>query len=751
MNNYVPVFLLNQLVILPNQEIKIDITNEISKRVIKQASKNNNQVLVIAPQNYLESSPSIDDLPKVGVLTNIKSKIELSNGNLRVVLRGEMRVHIAKYYHNSKTNILKCTTEIIEIPSFDETTATAIRRKLKDLIKEYIDLNNHVTNSILHSINKTEDLNIITDLITCFMPFTFAKKLEYMQTINPINRANLLIKDIQEEINISNIDKELNEKIQENLENSQREFILKEKLKEINNELGNNKDEEVTQLIEDINNLKLSNTITNKLMNEVRKFANTSDYSPESAVLKNYLDTIINLPWHRFSNEEVDVKAVQSYLNQTHYGLTEVKDRICEYVSLKKKNPFLTSPIICLVGPPGVGKTSIAMAIAKALKREFYKISVGGLNDSTELIGSRKTYLGASPGKIIQGILKCQVNNPVMLIDEIDKMVKDYKGDPAATLLEILDETQNQFFIDNYLEEPFDISHVFFILTANNVEDIPYTLLDRLEIINISSYSLYEKIDIARNFLLKNILETYQSNLKVTKETLEYIILHFTKEPGVRELKRCLDKIVRKIEVNEKDAKSITINLACKYLGKEIENYLPSIRDYGIANVLAYTNMGGQIAHVEVSKVKGTGRLIITGNAGDVLKESVQVAFAYIVNEYEIEYQQYDVYVHFTQNGLKKNGPSAGSAVAAAILSMFYKKVLSSEVAFTGEITLKGNVLPVGGLKEKLIAATTENVKMVYIPKANEMDLTDIPTNVFEKVAIKLVSNFSEIYDGIFH
>ena len=403
-----------------------------------------------------------------------------------------------------------------------------------------------------------------------------------------------------------------------------------------------------------------------------------------------------------------------------------------------------------MVGPPGVGKTSIAMAIAGSLNLKFYKISVGGLNDSTELIGSRKTYLGAMPGKIMQAIIKSDVKNPVILIDEVDKLVKDYKGDPAATLLEILDETQNKYFVDNYIEEPFDLSEVIFILTANEADKIPNTLLDRLEIIPIDSYSIYEKIGIAKNYLLKEIFEEYNVNYKVSKEVLEYIVTKYTKEPGVRELKRILEKLVRKIYVYEEGMKSITINLANKYLGKEIVNYLPKIRNYGIANTLAYTTLGGLTSHVEVSKVAGTGKLTITGNTGDILKESVEVVKAFLASEYEIDTNSFDIHVHFLSASQKKDGPSAGVSIAVAMISLFEKRLVDGDVAFTGEMTLKGEILPVGGLKEKLIACANEGIKTVFIPRANEMDLIDIPENVFDLVSIKLVSDFTEIYDALF-
>ena len=752
MTTHTPVFILSELVILPNQDVKIDVSNEGSKKVIKEASKNNDsQVLVIAPKNTLESTFAIEDLPSIGVVAKIRSKLELSSGNIRIVLRGLKRVKVTKYFQNRKTNILKCSYDLVQILDYDTTKEIAIKRKLISLTHKYIEINKSISNSILQSLREENDLNFLTDLITSFMPFPFIKKLEYMENINPINRASSLIEDLQSEINISDIDRQIDEKLQENLENSQREYILKEKLKEINNELGNDKNIEINELTEKLENLQIDLLTKNKLMLEIKKYSISSDYSPESSVLKNYLETVINLPWQKEDKENDDIKDIAKKLNESHFGLKEVKERIVEYIALKENSPLLSAPIICLVGPPGVGKTSIAMSIANSLNRKFYKISVGGLNDSTELIGSRKTYLGAAPGKIIQAIIKCDSSNPLILIDEVDKMVKDYKGDPASTLLEILDESQNKYFTDNYIEEPFDLSKVMFILTANEIDKIPHTLLDRLEIIQIDSYSLYEKIDIAKNYLLKDIFSKYNLSLKVQKETLEYIVSNYTKEPGVRELKRILEKLVRKIYVYEKELKSITMTMANKYLGKEIDNYIPKIRDYGIANTLAYTAIGGQVSHVEVAKVKGSGKIDVTGSVGTILKESVMVVKGYLASEYEIEVNNFDIFVHFMSASQKKDGPSAGISIAVAMLSLFKKKLISGDIAFTGEITLKGDILPIAGLKEKLIAAASNNIKTVFIPKANEMDLINIPEHIFDKVAIKLVSNFSEIYSELFH
>lgn len=751
MNNLLPVLILNEVIILPNQEIKIDLNNEFSKKVIWASAKNElNKVLVIAPINTLESSPSIEDLPRVGVVAKVKSKVELPNNKLRVIIKGEERVSINKYYQNKNTNVLKCSFNVIELPSFSKANETAIQRKLIELTKNYILLNKNVSNSILKTLDERKSLSDITDIITSFLPFSFSKKLSYMETINPLTRAENLINDLNEEILVTKIDRELDEKLTQSIENGQREFILKEKLKEINSELGITKENEIASLKEKLSSLSLEEKTYNKLLNEINKYSTCSEFSPEAAVIKNYLDTVLNLPWNSETVLNTDIKKIKNELDATHYGLVELKERICEYAYFLSKNTQLSAPVICLLGAPGVGKTSSAYSIAKALNREFIKISVGGLNDSTELIGSRRTYLGASAGKIMQGIIKCKVKNPVILIDEVDKMVKDYKGDPASTLLEILDSTQNKYFIDNYIEEPFDLSKVMFILTANSLDNIPSTLLDRLEIINMDNYLTSQKIDIAKNYLIKDIFSEYKAEIKISKEVLEFVIENYTKEPGVRELKRLLEKLIRKVIVNEPNAKSITILHVNKYLDNRNINYLPEITTSGIANILAYTTVGGRLSHIEVVKYKGTGKVTITGCAGEILKDSINVVISYLANNYNIDLKNQDLHFHFLESYVKKDGPSAGVSIAVALMSLIKNKKISSQIAFTGELSLKGDILPVGGLKEKVVVATTEGITKVFVPSANAFEVANISENITNNIEIVLVSNFTEIYDALF-
>jgi ATP-dependent Lon protease len=617
------VILLKKLVIFPSQEIKLDIKSELSKEIIISSSQNdNNKILVVPPIN------DTPNLPFIGVVSLIESKIILPNKNLRVVLKGIKRVEIVKYYNKEHEDILKATFKDIKPTTITLEEDIAIKRKLITSLNNYIEGNPSLSNAIVSSVSNTKDLNLLTDMIESFLPLDASKKQQYMIETNPLNRANNLLLDLNKEIKIIKVEQDIDDKVNENLQTSQKQFILKEKLREIKKELGEKslKDEDVEKFNDTLNKLNLNERTARKLQDEIEKYSLASDNSPETTILRNYIDMLLSLPWNKSSKEITDINKVKKALDSTHYGLQEIKERVIEYVGVKKLNPTLCSPIICLIGPPGVGKTSIACSIASSLNREFIKISVGGLNDSTELIGSRRTYLGANPGKIIQGLKKCGTNNPVILIDEIDKMVKDYKGDPASTLLEILDPIQNENFVDNYIEEPFDLSHVFFILTANLEQDIPSTLLDRLEIINLNSYTEYEKVSIAKKYLIPNIYKEYGLDSKskyFNDDIIKTIINNYTNESGVRELDRLLKKHLRKIILDESLDQSLE-----NTLGKK-KYHLEQIADYfepGCANALAYTPLGGLVLKLETIKIPGTGKIIITGMTGQVLEESVSVA-----------------------------------------------------------------------------------------------------------------------------
>ena len=750
----IPVILLKNLVILPNQEIKLELNNVISGKAINDASSNfKSEILVVAPMDVLEEEPSVDDLPKVGVIAKIKNKID-NDGVIEVKLRGLKRVAVNKYYQEKNNDVLYSEVMYIDLPSLVEEEENAILRKLVDTLKKYINISKGISNDILNFVSNNKDLNKITDAITSFLPFNISKKLEYMQEINPIKRAKALIKDMNEEIKGIEIDNELEEKIDESLQNDQRKFILKEKMKVLKQELGEDswKKEEVLEYRKILDKLKIDKKTKDHFSHEIDKYEIMSDDALEVSVMHNYLDWVLHLPWNKTRKENANFDEVYKELNKSHFGMDEIKTRISEYVAIKNLNRNIQSPIICLVGPPGVGKTTIAMSIAKALNRDFYKISVGGLNDSTELVGSRRTYLASAPGKIIQGLNKCGSNNPLMLIDEVDKMVKDYKGDPASTLLEILDPNQNKIFTDNYIEEPFDLSGVLFILTANNVSDIPKPILDRVELIELHSYTVFEKKDIAKNYMLPNILldnMVYDNKLKFSDELLYFIINNYTEEAGVRDLERVLSSLARKITIN--NVKVLNEERIVRLLGNpKYTSNLVMEEENGVVNTLAVSNSGGTLSKIEVVTCKGNDKLTITGNAGNILKESISVVLTMLKLKYKYSFHNEDIHVHFLDASSKKDGPSAGIALSVALCSLKENKKVPSDVAFTGEVSLNGSILKIGGLKEKLIAAYNKNIKVVYMPKSNSEDLENVPKLILDNMEVIPVSNFNEVYTKLF-
>ncbi len=767
MKNTLPVLLLKNLLLLPNQEVKLELNNELSKNVVLLSTDTyHNELVVVSPKDQIEEIPEVSDLPKIAVVAKVKSSLELPNGNLRVTLRGLFRAEIKNYTNNTTIeDILECKYKKLEIPKFDEIEAAALKRKLHSFVHEYVKNGRGISNSIINVIKDVKDLNKLTDLIAAFLPISFLRKLEYVEEINPVVRGMHLTEDLHLELEVIKLDQKLDQKLQNGLEESQKEFILKEKLKEIQEELGgyNTKEKEVSFYYEQLEQLKITDSkIVEKIKNEIKKFAYMSEASPEVSNVRNYLDWMFSLPWNTYSDDEMDLKIIEKNLDKSHYGMSKAKAKVLEYIAAKRRNPEVDSPILCFVGPAGVGKTTFAKSIANSLNKEFYKISVGGLNDSSILNGHRRTYIGSNPGKIIEGLKRCGTSNPLILIDEVDKMVKDYKGDPASTLLDILDKSQNKTFIDNYIEETFDLSHVTFILTANYETEIPYELYDRLEVIELSSYTLFEKLEIAKKYLLPIIYKEHNitsKNIKFSDVVLKEIIHYYTNEAGVRELQRVLVSIVRKLIVLERlENVKVTHELVLELLGPEEHknNLLIPKEVIGTCNALAVNNTGGLVMPIESVFYEGKGNVKITGRVEQVMDESVQVAISYLIankdtfkiNDYYFKTK--DIHIHMLDAAIKKDGPSAGVAITTALLSLVSNHPISSDIAMTGEITLNGFVRKIGGLKEKLIGAYHDGMKKVFIPKSNHNDLVNVPNEVLNKLEIIEVENYEEIYKGLF-
>lgn len=757
-----PVLLLRGIILLPHNELRIEFDNDSSKNIIDLSELfHDSNILVVNTMDPLEEKPNLNSLPKIGIECNIKNKIELPNGNLRITLVGKERVYVNDYLSVEDESLESIVSKIDDEGILIEQEKVYTRKIISETEK-YVKTVPYVSNSVLSLIKNSKSLSQLTDIIAPNLPLEQDRLNEYLLTTNVIKRCEMILEDIYKEEDMFKVEKEIDSKVKNNIEQTQKEFILKEKLKEIKEQLNENTDSEIDELKNKIEKLKCKKNIKERLYKELNRYQSLPQSSAEISNVRNYIDWLLDLPWEVSTKDNENLSDVEKKLNESHYGLEDVKQRFVEFIAVKKMKKSLSGSIICLVGPPGVGKTSLAFSIARALNRNFVKISVGGLNDESELIGHRRTYLGANPGRIIQSMKRAKSNNPVFLIDEIDKMTANYKGDPASTLLEVLDSEQNKIFSDNYIEEEFDLSNVLFITTANYIEEIPDALRDRLEIINLSGYTELEKLEIAKKFLIKNSCLNAglkENSIDISDEVILMLIRSYTRESGVRELQRLFDNIARKIVTtliknNLTISKAtITENDLIKYLGNpkyvDLSKFKSSV---GVVNGLAYTKFGGDTLPIEVNYYKGNGNLILTGSLGDVIKESATVALSYIKSNYKkfgIDYElltNNDIHIHAVDGATKKDGPSAGTAITTAIISAFSNLKISNKIAFTGEITLRGNVLPIGGLKEKVIGAHRNGVKKIFIPKENKNDLDQIPEEIINEIDFKLVSNYNEIY-----
>lgn len=755
-----PVILLRGLILLPNNEIRLEFDNDLSKNIIDVSELfHDNMLLVVSSLNPLEEIPEEKDLPKMGVVAKITNKIELPNGKTRVIIKGINRAYVNEYLNLKRPNeVLESIVTNIEDKEIDSKMEKIMINKIKRELDVYIKKVSYISNSILSIIPNISSLSKLTDIIVPNILIDNKRLLDYLNEIDSMVRGEMILEDIYSEKESYEIEKEIDLKVKKNMDDTQKDYLLREKLKVIKEELGevSSKDDEIEKIKNKISKLN-NNKIVDKLNNELKRYESLNQTSPEVGVIKNYIDWLLDLPWNNYTEDNNNLEEVLEVLNKNHFGLERVKNRIIEYLAVKINSHNVESPIICLVGPPGVGKTSLARSIAQSINRKFVKISVGGVDDEAEIKGHRRTYLGAMPGKIIQGMKKCGVNNPVFLIDEIDKMSNNIKGDPASALLEVLDPEQNKYFVDNFIEEEYDLSNVMFLATANSLDTIPEPLKDRLEIIELSSYTEYEKLDIAKKYLIPHLYKTHNvSNILFTDDSILKIIRYYTKEAGVRNLERKLEEVVRKVitdRIKNNTNNSVTISDVSSYLGKEMYNYgKVEESEVGVVNGLAYTIYGGDIIKIEVNYYKGNGNLVLTGSLGDVIKESAQIAFSYIkanANAFGIDNEKFiknDVHVHIPSGATPKDGPSAGIALTTAIISSLSNRKVDSKIAFTGEITLRGNILPIGGLKEKSIGALRSGVKTIYIPEDNLKDLDDIPIEVKKEIEYISVKNYMDLF-----
>lgn len=758
-----PVILLKGIVLLPHNVIKLELdSKKIENSVINMAELfHDNHVLVI-------SEYSKESIPNIGVVAKVANKLELPNGNIRMDLVGIKRCSVVEYMNLTKTNEpLEAIVSDLPKQVIDKDKEQSIIKKLTKEIRGYIKSVPYISNSILTELDNCQDLDKFVDIVVPNFNCSLEHIGDYQNTVDVLKRSEQLLKDIYREKEMFRIERNLDMKVKKELDETQKEFILREKMRVIKEELGDSsKENEIEKLRSRIDELDCPNNIREKLESELKRYEFAMSSSPDTNIIRDYIEWLLSLPWNIYTEDNENLQEVRSILDSSHYGLDKVKDRIIEYLAVKQVSQDLKSPILCLVGPPGVGKTTLAYSIADSINRHFVKMAVGGVRDESEIIGHRRTYIGANPGRIISSMKRAKSCNPVFLIDEVDKMSSDYRGDPTSCLLSVLDSEQNKTFSDNYIEEEYDLSHVMFILTANYIENIPEPLLDRLEIIELSGYTEYEKLDIAKRHLLPKICKENGLDLnylQIDDSVILKIIQNYTKEAGVRDLERQLTKIVRKI-VTQMVVNNIRVNkliISCKvlekYLGKAKYHYskISNKKEIGVVNGLAYTVYGGDVLPIEVNYYEGEGKLVLTGSLGDVMKESASIALSYIKANYKsfnIDYKKLtsnDIHIHVPEGAIKKDGPSAGVALTLALVSLFTKTAIPKSLAMTGEITLRGNVLAIGGLKEKSIGALRGNVKEIIIPADNERDLDEVPKEVKETIKFIPVKNFLDVWHYI--
>lgn len=755
-----PAVALRGLTILPGMIAHFDISRERSLRAVEEAMEQDQKIYLVTQRNVDSEDPTQEDLYQMGIIADIKQVVRLQNDVVRILVDGISRAALLGFTGNEKyleAEICYCDSNADSLP---EDLREAMLLGVREAFHRYAAVVGKISKELIRQIDQYEDLEKLIDYVTNNLPVSYELKQQVLEAEDINDRYQVIVSLLLSQVEVISIKNELQKKVKVRVDKHQKEYVLREQLGVIREELGENADSEADEYENKLSELDAPDYVKEKTKKEIKRFRNMSSSSSESTVERGYIETVLELPWNRMSVDNKDLDHAAQVLDDDHYGLKDVKERILEFLAVRNLTSKGESPIICLVGPPGTGKTSIARSIASALEKKYVRISLGGVRDEAEIRGHRKTYIGAMPGRIVNGLRQAGVSNPLMLLDEIDKVSSDYKGDTSAALLEVLDSEQNCRFRDHYIEMPVDLSEVLFIATANEVSGIPKPLLDRMELIEVSSYTENEKFHIAKEHLVekqksKNGIKKEQ--LTITDSALKDIIRLYTREAGVRSLERTIGKLCRKaareIFKDSEAAVKVTKTNLKTYLGNP--KYSPEKKndraEVGIVRGLAWTSVGGVTLEVEVNVLPGKGELVLTGKLGDVMKESAQAALSYvrsISEEYGIDaefYTKHDIHIHIPEGAVPKDGPSAGITMATAMLSAITDRAVRADVAMTGEITLRGRVLPIGGLKEKLLAAKVIGIKTVCIPKDNEKDLEEISKEITDGMEIVPVERFSQV------
>lgn len=759
-----PLLALRGVLIFPGMIANLDVGREKSIAAIDAAEATDKQIILVGQKQPEQENVAADDLYEWGVLANIKQKLQLPNGAVRLLVEGLERVHVlnAAEVHENEQEFFVGEVEVVPADDAVDAEAEGLRRLLLDAFEQWVLLTKKVNPDTVQSLKSRTDLSKVPDIIVGYLPLALTEKEELLEMAPLKLRLRKLYEILVREQEIADVAKNISEQVHQQVEQNQKEYYLREQIKAISKELGENEDvqAEIAEYNEQMSKLKMPQNVAEKINKELGRLAKMPPMTPEGAVIRTYIDSLLALPWGKFTKDNFDIDKAQDVLDKDHYGLKKVKERILEYLAVRALSKSTRGPILCLVGPPGVGKTSLASSIAKAIKRKFTRVSLGGVRDEAEIRGHRRTYIGSMPGRIIHGMQTCGCMNPVFLLDEIDKMASDFRGDPASALLEVLDPEQNNSFSDHFIEFPFDLSHVFWIVTANAVDTIPPALLDRLEIIQLSSYTDEEKVKIAQLHLLPkelklNGLEKYK--VSVSEKAIRRVIHDYTREAGVRNLERKLAGICRKVAFKIVKGKSkgaqVTEKNLEKYLGPVIylDDDISLKSSVGVANGLAWTSVGGELLKVEVLAFKGKGNLTLTGQLGDVMKESAQAGYTYIRSRADALGiadnfgETMDIHIHLPEGAVPKDGPSAGVTMVTAMVSALTGKKVKGKLAMTGEISLSGKVWPVGGIKEKMLAAYRYGVKTVLLPKRNMQDLDELPENIRKEMQFIPVEHLDDV------